>query len=121
MKKSQKILLKKIQEIVEKPIDSIRKEVAQEVLSHSYDNIEDFFKDLLQYGCVSGMISALIYYADTHKFYDKYYDEIENLRYENEESTGITLQVKGDLKNFFAWFAFEETAYQLAIELGLEV
>jgi len=30
------------------------------------------------------------------------------------------LTIKGDLKNYLAWFAFEEVAYQMAEELGFE-
>ncbi|WP_431306831.1 DUF7222 domain-containing protein [Chryseobacterium indicum] len=65
------------------------------------------------------MIKKLMYYHDTHSFYDKYYNEIEELREEYEQNTGTPIKIEGDLKNFFAWFAFEETAYQLAGELGL--
>ncbi len=66
------------------------------------------------------MVSSLIYYRDTHRFYDEYYDEIEDLRLEFEDNCGEPLKVKGDLKNFLAWFAFEETAYLLSIELRLD-
>ena len=43
-------------------------------LSAAYD--EGFFDDLFRCGCQSGFISSLIYYADTHAFYDKHYYEI---------------------------------------------
>lgn len=85
------------------------------------EEIEVFFSDLLQYGCISGMVRDLIYYKDTHAFYDWYYEDIEELRYEWEEQTGESLVPRGDLKNWFAWFAFEETAYRIAQELGIEI
>jgi hypothetical protein len=62
----------------------------------------------------------LVYYSDTHAFFDKHYDEIEELRGDWEDSVGQPLAIKGDLKNFLAWFAFEEVAYQMAEELGFE-
>jgi len=62
------------------------------------------------------MVGKLIYYKDTHAFYDKYYAEIEVLREEYEELIGEPLNIKNDLKNFLAWFAFEQVAYQLANE-----
>ncbi|MDI1256736.1 MAG: hypothetical protein PSV16_11615 [Flavobacterium sp.] len=65
------------------------------------------------------MIEKLVYYHDTHKFYDTHYYEIEELREELENSFGEPLQAKGDLKNWFAWMAFEETARFIAEELGL--
>jgi hypothetical protein len=99
--------------------DSIRGTVAKEALEH--ESIFYFFSDLSQCGCVSAMVSSLIYYVDTRNFYDHHYAEIEELREEYEECNGISISVDGDLKNFFAWFAFEEVAYKLAQELELEI
>lgn len=121
MNASPKQLRKRLEQIANNPQDSLRKEVALEALNHSYENIRDFFVDLLTHGCASGMVSGLIYYSDTRDFYDTYYYEIEELRQQVEDDMGEPLQIRGDLKNFLAWFAFEQTAYLLANELELEV
>lgn len=95
------------------------------VIDYIVDNYEGnneikcFFSDLLQHGCVSGMINSLIYYTDTAKFYDEYYTEIEELRQELEDN-GIEIKVNCDLKNFYAWLGFEETARKLVDELELD-
>ena len=107
-----------LQQIIKTDVYSLKTAVAQEALD--YDNPEAFFHDLLNNGCVCGMVGSLIYYVDTRAFFDKHYDEIEGLREEYEDSTGEPIKIKGDIKNFLAWFAFEETAYQLANELGLD-
>lgn len=65
------------------------------------------------------MVSRLIYYTDTHAFFDRHYDEIEEMRQDWEDSVGQPLEIKGDLKNGLAWFAFEEVAYQMMENLGL--
>lgn len=88
--------------------DTIRAAVAKEALEHT--DVDAFFDDLLQHGCISGMVSSLVYYQDTHNFYDKYYQEIENIRQEVEEATGHPLNIEGDLKNYLAWLSFEVTA-----------
>lgn len=98
---------------------SLRAAVAREALD--YDNPATFFSDLQSHGCVSGLVNSLIYYTDTHAFYDKHYDAIETLRNEFEEDLGEPLMIKGDLKNSLAWFAFEQTAYQMACELGINI
>ena len=98
--------------------DSIRKEVVQEALE--YDEPKEFFSILSRYGCVSGHVSKLVWYNQTHAFFNRYYDDIENLRYQYEDMLGEPLKPKGDLMNWFAWFAFEETARQIANELELE-
>ena len=38
-----------------------------------------------------------------------------------EDSMGEPMTIKGDLKNTLAWFAFEEVAYHMAEEMGLEI
>jgi hypothetical protein len=83
------------------------------------EEIKNFFEDLMQHGCQSGMVGELIYYTDTHKFFNDHYEEIEELREEYEDSTGEALRPKGDMKNWFAWFAFEQTAYNIATDLEI--
>lgn len=58
------------------------------------------------------MVYSLIYYKDTHEFYEKHYDEIEAMRYELAEQ-GIDIQIPShdDLKNFFAWLGAQGTVY----------
>ena len=114
-------LIKTLQTIANSRDNTIEKYVAQEALNHG-DNPENFFQDILTYGCVSGMVSGLVYYTDTHKFFDTYYEEIEELRNEYENSTGSPVDIQDrDLKNTLAWFAFEQVAYSLANKLELEV
>lgn len=114
-------LHKSLVRIWENEAFSIRAAVAQQALYYANDEIVSFFSDLLNFGCKSGMVGALIYYHDTALFFDKHYHEIEGLRLEFEENTGESFKIESDLKNTLAWFAFEETAYQMAIELGLEI
>jgi len=90
--------------------------------SKDYNNdVSGVLADLFRGGCASGFVGEPIYYKDTHAFYDRFYSEIESLREEFEGSTGTTLQPEGDLKNWFAWFAFEATASNLAYEAGADI
>ena len=103
--------------------------------SESYDTLESVFSDLLHNGCVSGIVSHLIYYSDTTKFYESHHDEIWDLIEEKREDYGHSNALEfiaslngaknvgseDQFKNLLAWFAFEETAYQLAIETGIEI
>lgn len=94
--------------------DDIAGHVAREALN--YSSLEGFFNDLANYGCISGMIPSLIYYNDTHKFFDTHYEEIQALKDEWECGICESLSIEWDIKNFLAWFAFEEIAYKLASE-----
>ena len=103
--------------------NDIKAEVAQEILDSINEDysIEGWFEDLFQGGCASGFIGSLIYYNDTNAFFDKHYDEIDELRNDYEESIGEPLKFEGDLKNGLAWFSFEEVARQLANELDINI
>lgn len=82
--------------------------------------IEGHIEDILQYGCVSGTVSPMIYYNDTHKFFKKHFDEIMDLVEELEEETGQAIKIDGDRKNGLAWLGFEETVRFIAYELDLD-
>jgi hypothetical protein len=114
------ILITTLQDIASIEEQTIEKYVAETALEYSDDHPDNFFRDILTYGCASGMVSGLVYYADTHTFFDTYYGEIEALRMEYESSTGCLINLQDeDLKNTLAWFAFEQTAYNLANKLEL--
>jgi hypothetical protein len=104
-----------------------------EVSDHDNDTIKGFIEDLLNHGCVSGMVGALIYYDDSIKFYDDNEELIEDLVQEQKESLGYSKRsefissLNGSAeditqeKNLLSWFAFEETARDIFInDLGGE-
>ena len=118
MKKNRRIKTY-LENIVKLDPKSLKAEVANEALAFHIEQLEVFFKDLSKYGCRSGIVSSLIYYSDTHSFYDRHYDEIEDIRFELENSFGDYLRPSGDLKNWFAWLAFEYTAQKIADDLSI--
>lgn len=93
-------------------MNRLEERVKQILEEHKKEN-ERIVEEVIIYGCSSGVIPELITYKDTHDFYDQFYDEIEELRQQYEAETGESLHFDGDLKNFFAWFAFEEVAQKL--------
>ena len=98
---------------------SLKGRVASEILENvsTDQEVKDFFQNLIWHGCVSGMIGSLVYYADTHKFFDEFYEDIEDLRCEYEDEFCSPLKINGDLKNWLAWFGFEEMARKIYDEI----
>lgn len=91
---------------------------------NDYSDKKDIFKDVLYYGCKSGIVGALIYYSDTTAFFKKYREEITSLLYDAMNETGYYApsDLFGDKwdkedpfaqdisnQNLLAWFGFEET------------
>lgn len=102
----------------------------------NYDTPKQFYEDLQTGGCQSDLIGELVYYADTTAFYKRYKSEINELLSEwlidlGTESPQTLFGDKWDKKdplaletqnqNLLAWFAFEETAFNLAREEGIEI
>lgn len=110
-----------LSKIVTENSGTIMADVAQTALNAAYSDLKGFFSDLLSHGCISGMISHLVYYADTHAYFDKHYNEIEEIRFDLEDSLGETLKPQGDLKNWCAWLAFEETARKIAQNIWSDI
>jgi hypothetical protein len=123
MSTTRKISEKKLKRQLQKTLDENPNTIIACVIQEAFDygTIQDFFNNLSNYGCVSGMISSLIYYRDTAKLFDTHYEEIIWLKTEYEESTGQAMKIPHELKNHLAWFGFEQTAYQLVNEIGLEL
>ena len=72
--------------------DSVKYEVIEwvESMMDGYSNIDDIFNDLFTGGCESGIVTNLIYYDDTVKYFDDHESEImemlEQLGIEDVES-----------------------------------
>lgn len=107
-----------LEELLTTTDSQLKKEVINEILDQE-DSIQ-FVKEVTQYGCASGIVSSLIYYQDTHTFYDTHYNEIEEIRNELQESVGLSLPHNTDLKNYLAWLGFEHTLYSISLDLAFE-
>ena len=103
--------------IIQNEPNSIKAFVAKQALQRN--SIRGFFDGVAKQGCVSGIICALNYYQQTHQFFDCYYEEIEKLRIDVERKTKAPIRLEYDLKTSLSWFAFEQTAYELANELRI--
>lgn len=90
-------------------------------IDRKYSNPDELIRDmedLQRYGCVSGMITDLIYYDDTNKFYDNYKDDINELLSNLLDGSGLSIQeffgknfdnddpliLNFSNKNLLAWF-----------------
>ena len=103
-------------------------------IDRKYSNPDELIRDmedLQRYGCVSGMITDLIYYDDTNKFYDNYKDDINELLSNLLDGSGLSIQeffgknfdnddpliLNFSNKNLLAWFLFEESSYRIYEEI----
>ena len=128
-----KLTLQNIKSIKQKTTSLLTKRVCNYVIENwtSYDNKKAIFTDVLNYGCQSGIVSDLIYYSDTVKFYNKYKDEINELLYCISADCEIfdLSQLFGDKwdkedplanettnQNLLAWFGFEETLRNIGMQ-----
>lgn len=110
--------LKQLQK--KEPKDTMRRFVLDDILNE--EEPLAYIQDVLSHGCQSGIVSGLIYYKDTHNFFDKYYGEIQDCIIDLQEMIGepIDLLKSGDIKNHCAWLAYEETVRTIAGEIEME-
>lgn len=102
-----------------------------------YDNdYKSLLKDILYNGLQSGVISELIYYSDTTKWYNKHKVDIKILLKEAMYNFGTSnpsdlFGKKWDIsdpfveetsnKNLLSWFSFEEIAREISDRLGYDL
>lgn len=81
-----------------------------------------YLNDASKHGCVSGMVSELIYYNQTSDFHDEHENEIDELIEYTIDSIGLSFSELASnidvwdipqLKNWKAWFAYEEVVNRI--------
>ena len=74
-------------------------------------------EEMVTYGCQSGIVSALITYSDTEKFFNNHADEIFELVEDVKQEGIINMNNFTLSKNNLAWFAFETIAQEIYQEM----
>ena len=131
--------VKKLKQLATQSKSPLTKKVALIIASKKtdggYDTLESVFTDISN-GLQSGVISELIYYSDTIKWYKKYKKEIAKMLMNSMNEMGVDSLSdvfgknweKSDPfaedtqnQNLLAWYSFEETARNLSYSLGYEL
>ena len=76
------------------------------------EDIKDYLRRVIDFGCQSGVVTSLIYYYQTEKFFDTYADDIFELYNELLEETDYRLRIELS-RNDLALFAYEENAIKI--------
>jgi len=87
------------------------------------DNEVSYIKDVAEQGCQDGGCSGLVYYNDTHNFYNQRAEEIDELVKTLNEEMGYDIAEnmkrlgQTDIRNFLSWLAYEVNAQEIMREL----
>ena len=104
--------------MLENTMEGTLKHEVVEIILNEIEGIEDdeilsTVEEIVTYGCQSGIVSALITYSDTEKFFDNHANEIFELM-EDMRQEGIINMNNFELsKNNLAWFAFKTIAQEI--------
>ena len=88
--------------------------------------LEEIIIEVINHGCVSGMVSELVYYYQTEAFFNRHKNEINEVAHRlSEDIYGNPYEIYNNFeyecnKNTLAWFGFEEMTIQIANELEIE-
>ena len=115
-------MLNLLNSMLENTMEGTLKHEVVEIILDELEGIEDdeilsTVEEMVTYGCQSGIVSALITYSDTEKFFDNHANEIFEL-IEDMRQEGIIDMNNFELsKNNLAWFAFETIAQEIYQEM----
>ena len=110
--------------MLENTMEGTLKHEVVEIIIDEVEGIEDdeilsTVEEIITYGCQSGIVSALITYSDTEKFFDNHANEIFEL-IEDMRQEGIINMNNFELsKNNLAWFAFETITQEIYQEIEI--
>ena len=117
-------MLNLLNSMLENTMEGTLKHEVVEIILSEIEGIEDdeilsTVEEMVTYGCQSGIVSALITYSDTEKFFDNHANEIFEL-IEDMRQEGIINMNSFELsKNNLAWFAFETIAQEIYQEMEI--
>ena len=101
-------------------VSELYKSVVKIALNHidEYENPQDYFTQIIEYGCASGIVTELIYYYQTEDFFKEHMEDIFDLYNELKEELGeIDMELSA---NNLAWLGFEETIRQIANDIEID-
>ena len=101
----------------------VEKRVINDLLNTglSTEELKDHIKDIVQCGCISGIVPSLVYYSDTTKFFNCYRQEILTMLEDPDKNiyfydTYWIDHTKYSVpeKNSLAWLVYENVVYRIA-------
>ena len=98
--------------------NTLKDDVIDIILNHidDYENPITFLEEVLQYGCVSGMIGELIYFEQTKCFFIKHMEEIFEIYNEVKDKLNSNFEVDA---NNLSWLAFEYMVNEIYNEVTI--
>ena len=106
--------------------ENLKNEVMEILEDMAVDSsLEEVVEEVLEHGCVTGIVGSLIYYHQTEAFFNRHKDAINELAHElSEDLYGNPFEIYHNLnggcsKNNMAWFGFEEVTRMIASELEI--
>lgn len=103
-----------------KTLKEVAQEWIEEKIADGYTKHEAI-DELMAHGCISGMVSGLIYYSDTTKFFEDHKEEINELLQSELQACGLSIEeifrdkwdkddplcMDTNNQNLLAWWGFE--------------
>ena len=107
----------------------VEKRVINDLLNTglSTEELKDHIKDIVQCGCISGIVLSLIYYSDTVKFFNCYRKEILSMLQDPDKIVNYFddtywldhKKYSIEEKNHLAWFIYEDITCRIALHFNL--
>ena len=109
--------------ILENTMEGTLKHEVAEIIMDQVEELDndnevlELVKEIVTYGCQSGIVSALIAYSDTEAFFDRHANEIFELVEDMKQEGLIDMNNFILNKNNLSWFAFETIAQEIYQEI----
>lgn len=115
-------MLNLLNSIVENTMEGTLKHEVAEIIMDQVDGLDneeilEHVAQIVNYGCVSGIVPALITYKDTDEFFNNHSDEILELLDNDKEEGILDVNEIEFNKNWLSWYAFERITFDIQYEL----
>ena len=108
--------------ILENTMEGTLKYDTVEIIMDQVDGLDneeilEYVAQIINYGCVSGIVTSLITYKDTDEFFDNHSNEILELLDNDKEEGILDINEIEFNKNWLSWYAFERITFDIQYEL----
>ena len=115
-------MLNLLNSIVESTMEGTLKHDVAEIILDQVDGMNseeilEYVAQIINYGCVSGIVTSLITYKDTDEFFDNHSNEILELLDNDKEEGILDINEIEFNKNWLSWYAFERITFDIQYEL----
>ena len=92
-----------LNEMLNETISGLEESIMKDILYLEEQDMLEYMKNVVDYGCISGIVSNLIYVGDINDFFKENFEEIFDLYQDYKEMMNLDIEMNATNLSYFAY------------------